>query len=241
MSILRVIDTDLADPAYTVALDSAMLLARGVGEVPDTLHLYRRSRPTISVGYFQDVSSTVDVKIASEMGISIIRRASGGSSIYTDPGQVIFSVILPTNEVPENPLGSYQLFCRCVVQALQALGIGAEWKSLNDIVVKGRKISGSAQARKHGAVLHHGTLLVDTDLDLMMRVLRPREGRPVRSADEMTTVVQELGRDVPVDAVKQALVEGFASGLGKRPIRGCLTPFEKEEVKRSIRGAYCIP
>jgi len=237
MPILRVIDSDLSEPSYTAALDSAILSARGDGLVPDTLHLYRRTRPTVSLGYFQDAEKTVDTRLASELGIQLIRRVSGGSSIYTDRGQVIFGLVLSEDEVPEAPLESYPMICNGIVLALGQLGIEAEWKPLNDVTVRGKKISGSAQTRKRGAVLHQGTLLVDTDLDLMMRVLRPREDHANNGAAGMTTVRNELGRDVPMDAVKEALIYGFSKALSKTPVRGCLLKEENEDVKGFLRKA----
>ncbi|MCE5297106.1 MAG: lipoate--protein ligase family protein [Euryarchaeota archaeon] len=239
MSDLRVIDSDLAEPYYTAALDNAILSARGKGLVPDTLHLYRRTRPTVSLGYFQDLERTVDTELASQQGICLVRRASGGSSIYTDQGQMIFGLVLSGDEVPEAPIDSYPLLCEGVVLALKRFGLNAEWKPLNDVLVGGRKISGSAQTRKHGAVLHQGTILVDTDLELMAKVLRPREGHVDKGVGGMTTMRRELGRDVPIGEVKDALIEGFSEALGKRPYRSYVTEQENEEVKGFLKGAYC--
>jgi lipoate---protein ligase len=239
MSVLRIIDTDLAEPVYTAALDNAILSARGKGLVQDTLHLYRRTRPTISLGYFQDLERTVDVSLASQLGIRLVRRASGGSSIYTDQGQIIFGLVLSEDEVPEVLIESYPPLCQGVVLALKKFGLPAEWKPLNDVLVGGRKISGSAQTRKQGAVLHQGTLLVDTDLDLMMKVLRPREGHPERGTDGMTTMKRELGKDVPMSLVKDALIDGFSTALSKQPSRSYVTKQENEEIKGFLKGAYC--
>jgi lipoate-protein ligase A len=152
---LRVIDTDAAEPSYTAACDEAILLARSRELVPDTLHLYRRSRPVISLGYFQNAESCVYISLAKENGVAMLRRLSGGSAIYTDPGQIIYSITLSADDVPEAPMGSYPILCQGIVLALERLGIPAVWKPLNDVVVEGRKISGSAQTRQHGAVLQH--------------------------------------------------------------------------------------
>ncbi len=122
---IRVVETDLAQPAYTVACDQALLVARAEGSIPDTLHIYRRSRPTISLGHFQRPEDCVDVELVGELGIEVIRRVSGGSAIYTDPGQLIYCLAISADEIPESPLESYPLLCRGVVEALAMLGVQA--------------------------------------------------------------------------------------------------------------------
>ncbi len=136
----------------------------------NTLTFYSRDRPTVSLGYFGNAEESIDLDLCREKDIGIVRRPSGGSAVFTDPGQIIYSVTLEAGMVPTNPKDSYPLICGGVVTALRSLGMAAEHKPLNDVVVHGRKISGSAQTRKAGFVLQHGTVIVDSDLDLMMRV-----------------------------------------------------------------------
>lgn len=235
---LRVIDTDAAEPSYTAACDEAMMIARSKDLVPDTLHLYRRSRPVISLGYFQDAESCVDIELCQENGISMLRRLSGGSAIYTDPGQVIYSIALSGDEVPESPAESYPIICQGIVLALERLGIAATWKPLNDVLVNGRKISGSAQTRQHGVVLQHGTLLVNTDLDLMVSLLRPLEGKMARSRTDLITVNEACGRAVDMADVRSALVWGFCLSLGRESYYDTWSQFEKDETKRLVKEKY---
>jgi lipoate---protein ligase len=221
----RVIDLGSMDPALSAALDEAILTSRGDGTAGDTLSFYSRDRPTVSLGYFEKTEECIDLELCRELGIDVVRRISGGSAIYTDPGQIIYTVVLSADRVPENPKESYPLICAGVVNGLRRLGIDAVHRPLNDVVVNGRKVSGSAQTRRSGAVLQHGTVLVDTDLELMMRVIRPRPGKP-RSADDMTTVARELGRKVGMQEVKDALVSGFGTAFGVTAGKGSLTSKE---------------
>jgi lipoate-protein ligase A len=233
---LRVVETDLAHPAYTIACDEALLLARAQGLAPDTLHLYRRSRPTVSLGYFQRAEGCVDLRLADEMGISVVRRLSGGSAIYTDPGQMIYCIVLSEDLVPEAPLESYPMICEGVVKALSSFGLLAEWKPLNDVLVNGRKISGSAQARKRGVVVQHGTVLVDTDLELMLRLLLPQKGKRWRARSELTTLRDELGKAPSMRSVRSALIEGFSKELGRKMVRGTFTSEEHELIRDRMRN-----
>ena len=166
-----------------------------------------------------------------------MRRLSGGSAIFTDPGQIIYTVTIGADLVPENPKDSYPLICGGVVNALRSLGIEAEHKPLNDVLVKGRKISGSAQTRKAGVVLQHGTVIVDSDLGLMMRVIRQRPGKP-RNVDGMTSIARESGRKVDKDEVKTALVAGFEKAFGVTIQKGALSGDERELAKRLSEEKY---
>jgi lipoate-protein ligase A len=233
---MRVVETDLAQPAYTVACDQALLTARAEGSVPDTLHLYRRSRPAISLGHFQRLEDCVDVELARESGIEVIRRVSGGSAIFTDPGQLIYCLALSADQVPESPLESYPLLCRGVVEALAILGVRAAYRPLNDVEVGGRKISGSAQTRKRGVVLQHGTLLVDTDVDIMVRVLKAQGDKRWRARSELTTLKQELGTAPRMKEVRSAVIEGFSKSLGRRMVHAPFSRREQELIEGILKG-----
>jgi lipoate-protein ligase A len=95
----RLVDSDLASPAFTAACDEAMMLARHQRITPNTLHLYRRALPTISMGYFEKVEEVVDLETARRRGMTLVRRVSG-SAIYTDPTGDLLG-ILDDQMVPE--------------------------------------------------------------------------------------------------------------------------------------------
>lgn len=232
----RLVDSDLAAPAFTAACDEAMMLARHQGIIPNSLHLYRRAVPTVSIGYFEKVEEAVDLDAMKRRGVRLVRRVSGGSAIYTDPGQVIYSVVLESKLVPESPNATFEMICKGVIKALEYLGVKAEFKPVNDILVSGRKISGSAQTRKWDVVLQHGTLMVDTDFEAMFAVLRP--GKKGRSRDSLTSLAMELNEVPPMEKVKQALVDGFASAFEAEIVKGTLTCFEESTIKRLVKERY---
>lgn len=235
--IWRLLDTDLASPPYTSAADEAIMIARHKNLVPNTLHLYRRDRPTISLGYFEKIEENVNLELAKRIGVRIIRRVSGGSAIYTDQDQIIYSVIVDNEVVPENPNDTYRIICGAIIRALGLLGIVADFKPINDVVVSGRKISGSAQVRKWDVVLQHGTLIIDADFDLMFRILKTKK-KKIRAPDEMTSLSIELGRKPSVDEVKKALIHAFAEEFHVEIVKGVLTHFEEETIRRLIEEKY---
>ncbi len=97
---------------------------------------------------------------------------------------------------------------------------------MNDVEVSGRKISGSAQTRKRGVVLQHGTLLVDTDLDLMIRLLKAQKDKRWRGRSEITTLKEELGTAPKMKEVRSAMIRGFSLSLGRGMVHA---PFSRRE------------
>jgi lipoate-protein ligase A len=235
----RLIDSDLRDPAYSAAADEAMLLARHENLIPNTIHLYRRDRPTVSLGYFERAEDAVDLDAARRHGVQLVRRMSGGSAIFTDPGQIIYGIIVDKGAVPESPNDTFEFVCTGLVEALRRLGLAAEFKPVNDVLVNKRKISGSAQIRKMDVVLQHGTLMVDTDFDLMFEVLRTKKKE--RSKESVTSLARELGAAPPMADVKKALVDGFAAVFGVEVMNGVLTHFEQRKIEELVEEKYSKP
>lgn len=232
----RLIDSGPVPPPESVAIDEAVLDAHSRGSVPDTLHFYSRSSPTVSVGYFQRVAESVDPEACARLGVSVVRRGSGGSSIYTDRGQLIYALVLRSDELPATPEASFGLVCGAIARALSAFGLDARHRPVNDVEVGGRKVSGSAQLRRKGSVLVHGTVVVDTDMAVMDSVLRPARGP--RPSERVTTLAALLGRAPPMEDVKGALRESFSASLGAVFEEGSLTTGEKDHVERAVRERY---
>lgn len=233
----RVVDLGNVEPALSAALDEAILTFRLNGTAENTLSFYSRDRPTVSLGYFEKAEECIDLQLCQELGIVVVRRLSGGSAIFTDPGQIIYTITVGNDLLPENPKESYPLVCAGVVDGLRRLGIEAEHRPLNDVVVNGRKISGSAQTRKAGVVLQHGTVIVDSDLELMMRVIRQRPEKP-RSVDDMTSVSRELGRKASMDEVTTALIAGFESTFGVSMRKASLSAGERTLARKLSEEKY---
>src|SRR4030066_2309344 len=107
----RLVDSGLVPPPESVALDEAILEAPMPGLVPDSLHFYRRSTPMTSGGYFQRIEESVDLEECRRRGIAIVRRKSGGSSIYTDQGQLIYGLVLHEQEVSKDRADTFKVIC----------------------------------------------------------------------------------------------------------------------------------
>jgi lipoate-protein ligase A len=230
----RLVDSGLLEPAMSAALDESILVARIEGRVPNTLHLYRRDRPTVSVGYFERVAECLTLEEVHRHGITMVRRLSGGSAIYTDPGQLIYTVVVDESELPESPQETFRMLCQGIVETLHGFGLAAEFKPVNDVLVKGRKISGSAQFRRHGTVIQHGTLLVRNDYESMFGVLRSSK----RTREEMTSLAEELGEPPTMESIIRTTAEGFSKSLGVEIVKGELTELERTAATDLVRTRY---
>ncbi|MEM1798747.1 MAG: biotin/lipoate A/B protein ligase family protein, partial [Candidatus Jordarchaeales archaeon] len=241
MEVWRYIDFDIVDPPTSGALAEAILIARSEGKCPDTFFIYRRKPPAVSIGYFQSVSNTVNIEACRRLGVEVSRRITGGGAIYSDENGIIYSIVVSESnpKVPRNIAESYGVLCRGIIEALKLFGLEAVFQPVNDILVEGRKISGSSQTRRKGVVLHHGTLLVKADIETMKKVLKiPEEkmsDKQAKSLEERVTSLERLlGRKVSIEEAKEAVKKGFEKALNVKFEEGELTDYEKKLVERLV-------
>lgn len=136
------------------------------------IFLLWQNKPSIIIGRHQSVAEVVNLEIAFNEKIPIIRRMSGGGAVYHDKGNLNFSFIVNAN-IKQN----FGDFLRPICQALDDFGIHASISGRNDIEVDGRKISGSSQYVLGNKLLHHGTLLFNVDIKKMSLLLRSDPGK----------------------------------------------------------------
>jgi lipoate-protein ligase A len=135
-----------------------------------------------------------------------------------------------------------------IADALRILGVTADFnegdaKNCPNLTVKGKKISGSAQAHKSSIVLQHGTVLLNVDLERMFTLLRvpwaKTRSEVVNVAKrKITSLKEELGHVVSAETVQNALTVGFKNAFGIQTIEGELTPFERELAEELCRSKY---
>lgn len=226
------------DAAFNMALDE--LLLNLAPEIGPTARFYRFSPSAITIGYFQRVEETVNLEEAKKLGISFVRRATGGGAVYHDErGELTYSVVLPARE---SVLESFKKICNGVVLTLRRMGILAEFSPINDVVVNKKKISGSAQTRKYGFLLQHGTIMYGTDLDVMERVLLPPKKLAQKGLssirDRVTTAEIELGRRISFDEILSNAIEGFSEALGDELEEVKLEELNIEDKIREVEVKY---
>jgi len=230
----RLLDTGIRDAFYNMALDEAIATARSKNLVPNTIRFFRWGPSAVSIGYFQSMEEEVDTSTCNARGVDYVRRITGGGAVYHDKdGELTYSMAMSEDHrlVSKDIQKTYQTLCSGLTLGLSLLGIPAEFKPINDIIVGGKKISGNAQTRRMGVVLQHGTVLREVDPSLMFSLLKVpsekiRDKLIATVKERVTSINSYLGRDVSFNEIKRALKEGFEKALNIRLINGQPTNFE---------------
>ena len=160
------LETGSTDPAYNLAFEEYVQTHRRTGNY---LILWQNKNAVI-VGRNQNAEEEINAAFVKDHGIQVIRRNTGGGAVYHDMGNLNYSFITDAGDIAER---SAQAFTAPVVRALKALGLDAEASGRNDILVSGRKVSGTAQHIIKGRILHHGTLLFESNPEMITGALNP--------------------------------------------------------------------
>ena len=257
----RLIVDRAAAGAVNMAVDEAIAQAIAAQLVPPTLRFYAWAPPCVSLGRNQAVAG-VDLARCAERGYDVVRRPTGGRAIlHTD--ELTYSIIAP----PDHPLmagyvlDSYLRISHGLVAGLRRLGIDAEEApgtnragpdvsaacfevpSAYEIVAAGRKVLGSAQARRATSVLQHGSLPLVGDLTRVVDCLRfadeaERDALAASLRNHAATVQDLLGRVVSYDEAVAALSGGMVEALGLKFEPGELTAPERESAAQLMREKY---
>jgi lipoate-protein ligase A len=263
----RRLDTPSTDGPTNMAVDEAILLAVAEGSSPPTLRFFAWQPPCLSLGYAQPAAEA-DCARLDRLGYGLVRRPTGGRAIlHTD--ELTYSVIAPMDEprVLGGVVESYQQLSAGLMRGLERLGLAAradrtyaqgapggapgpvcfEVPSNYEITVGGgehpRKLLGSAQVRKQGVVLQHGTLPLTGDLGRIVDALvldtdETRQHIRQRVYARAATLAEALGREVPWTEAAEALAQGFAQALNLDLVPGSLTDREHELAAQLRRDRY---
>ncbi|ADI31758.1 lipoate--protein ligase family protein [Staphylothermus hellenicus] len=216
---------DEANVYYNMAMDEALLILREKEIIPNTIRIYVMRPSAVTIGYFQKIKDVLNLDYLDKYRIDYTRRITGGGAVYHDQdGEVTYSITTSIDSVSKNILESYKKICYGIIEALKELGVKAEYKPINDIVVMGRKISGNAQTRRRKALMQHGTLMYATNIDILGKVLRPpKEKLSSHKArtlhDRVTTLEKILGYKPRKEDVIDALIKGFEKALNIKLVR----------------------
>jgi len=232
--------TDLAPcvPTYGLALEEALFEAMRCGG-EDTLRLWVNKRAVI-IGRSQSIAPEVNLDGAKKLAIPVLRRISGGGTVYHYPGNLNVSVFLKDGR----PLGGVkQTFRSCgeaIARSLAELTITA-WE--NSLFLSEKKIAGAAQARRGNALLYHTTLLVNPDKVPMERLLRAAHGDyhpigvPSRS-HPTTTIAEATGKTFSLEEIGQRIVAQFCRLLHRSTYEGSLTEAERAYAQELTTEKY---
>jgi lipoate-protein ligase A len=230
----RLINTDLADPYYVTAADEAITIHREKNQVPNTLHFYRRNQPTISLGRSRKIQNDVNTDYCTNHNITLLRRTTGGGTIYTDPGCLIYSLIFNKKDAPFTSLqDTFKHICFSLITALYALQIPTQYKPPNDVLLNGKKISGAGLIKKNNTILIHGTLLISTNLTTMHHSLNHK---PTKTP--VTTLTQQLPDPPPIPDIQHNITNQISQLFKTYLSPSTLTLEEKALIAKLIQTRY---
>ena len=212
METWRLLDTDKRSAAENMALDEVLLELRSQERIPHTLRFLQFSNPSVLVGHHQSVEEEARLDYCRRKGIEINRRLTGGGALYWGKQELGWEIYISKTDpkIPSKIEELYRRMGEAAALGLRHLGVQAHFRPRNDIEIKGRKISGMGGTELSGAILFQGTVLIDFDVDEMLRALRiPTEklqDKEIESVKERVTCLKwELGRTPPIPEIKASL------------------------------------
>ena len=202
---------DNTNPYFNIASEEYLLTKKKESYI----YLWINS-PAVIVGTNQNTLQEVNLSYTEEKGIKTVRRLTGGGAVYHDLNNLCYTVIAPYNG-EEN---TYKRFTAPVIEYLNSLGVKAEFAGRNDILVNGKKISGNAQTVKCGRIMHHGTLLFNTDMSVLEGALKPNklkiESKGIKSVRARVANISELlSEKISIEEFKNGLAEFFKKTCGE--------------------------
>ena len=182
-------------PSFNLAAEEYLFRKSG-----DSFFLLYRNDPSVIIGSNQAVVNEVDMDWCIEREIRIIRRISGGGAVYHDQGNLNYSLLYDKTDAPLSGR-----FLEPVVAVLKVLSVPAEAGRRKDLWLNGKKISGTASHVSLQRELHHGTLLYDTNLEMLQRALNAGNRRLIKKATasvpspvtNIRSYLAEVGADAP--------------------------------------------
>jgi lipoate-protein ligase A len=258
----RLLHTSPTDGPTNMATDEAIMLAVAAGESPPTLRFFAWAPPCLSLGYAQPLTDVDHERLAAR-GWGLVRRPTGGKAIlHTD--ELTYSAITPQTDprVAGGIVESYRRLSAGLVRGLELMDlivqnsrlpkssevlpenpICFEVPSNYEITIIGKKLIGSAQARKQGAVLQHGTLPLTGDITRICDALAfaneaEREQAKERVRARAITLELALGLAVSWEQAANAMKHGFREALKIEFESGELSAAERERARELREGKY---
>lgn len=198
------------------------------------------SNPSIIVGKNQNTVEEINMEYVKENNIQVVRRVTGGGAVYHDSGNLNFSFIIKAESLGEIDFKAYTI---PVLKALERLGIPCELSGRNDITIDGKKFSGVAQSIVRGRVLNHGTLLFDSELDVLSKALKVKrdkiESKGIKSvSSRVTNIKPYVKEDIDVFEFRELLLKNIFEYENKPFEIYELTEEDKKAIQKMVDEKY---
>lgn len=239
---------DTSNPVSTalgLSIDDTLPLSLSQRGSPPILHLYI-FRPSAIVGKYQDIEAALKLDRCRDVGVEYNRRSTGGGTVIMGPKVVALGLGINIDQPGLKPGigGIFESLSEVLIEALQELGIDAGFRPKNDLEVDGKKIAGlSAGLETEKAILFHASLLVDFNIPLMLDIMSQP---PLKLYDKgyncfsrrMTTITEQLGHDIEMECVVQAVEHAFSQKFGASFERDEPDTWEKQTIHNFVDTRY---
>ena len=234
---MKLILNDNNDPSVNLALEEYCV--RNLDVENEMYLLFYINEPSVIIGKHQNTIEEINKEYVDKKGIKVVRRISGGGAVYHDFGNLNFSFI--TKYSPEF-FHNFEKFTKPVVETLRDMGVEAELGGRNDIVVRGRKISGNAQFTNLKSMFSHGTLLFNSHLEDVVHALNVKidkiESKGIKSVRSRVANISEFLDDtMTIHDFKERITNSIFKEYESLPLY-ILTDSEWEQVHKLSEMKY---
>ncbi len=252
--------------AFHMALDEVLMNQVRTNASLPVLRFYTWKPACLSLGYFQKAEQEIDMDACRRQNIDVVRRATGGRAVLHDE-ELTYSIIVREDNtlIPSSITQSYRQFSEGLVRGFDQLGIPAhlsgeetlrvkdfrssacfEAPSSYEVVVHGKKIVGSAQVRKEGVLLQHGSIINKLDADLLFSLFNVHDEKKLAVMkrfllDKATSVEEVCGKILSQESLIDAFSSGISDALGLDLIKRKLTLEEEEMTRHLMKTKYGHP
>ncbi|MFC7062735.1 lipoate--protein ligase family protein [Halobacillus seohaensis] len=231
------VDSGHLTPAVNMALDETLLNWHSEGKIPPVLRFYGWKPAGLSVGYFQKVKGKIDLDAIKKNGFELVRRQTGGRAVLHDD-ELTYSVIVSEghSQMPASVKQAYLVLSQGLLEGFKELDISAEFaipeEKLNsngsavcfeepswyELIVDGKKAAGSAQTRKKGVILQHGSIPINVDETKLFDMFiykneRIKERARQSFGDKAVSINNLVEQPIGFDETRKAFKKGFEKGL----------------------------
>ncbi len=229
------IESPSTDPTFNLALEQYVF--DHMDKSQEYFMLWQNDNAVV-IGKNQNAFAEVNQKVADAKNIVVTRRLSGGGAVYHDLGNLNFTFILDAKNAEDLNI---RLFCQPIADLLHTLGVPAEVNGRNDITIEGKKFSGNSQYLKQGRIMHHGTLMFDSDLAVVADVLRVSadkfESKSAKSVkSRITNIAPYLPEGFRLTHFKSLLLEHILKTKNATPY--VFSTNEMQQIKQIQENRY---
>lgn len=229
------INTGYHSASVNMALDESLLNWHSEGRIPPTLRFYGWSKPSLSVGHFQNAERAIDFANVQKHGCEFVRRLTGGSAVLHDD-ELTYSIVVSEKKdyIPTSITTAYYVLSKGILEGYKQLGIEADYAipqkeqertdvcfekpAFYEMVVDGKKISGNAQTRKKDVLLQHGSIPMSMDAEMLFDLFRfptekVRETKRNSFSEKAITINEITNKQNTYDDLTKAFQKGFRTEL----------------------------